>query len=85
MVDDMLKNKRDVYDMFNSIDEERQGFIRKNELRKFFRTKLVIPMQREEFDKLFALFDKTEDEKMEYAEFANVLVPATQKIMEAKK
>lgn len=42
-------------------------------------------MQRDEFEKFFAVFDQTGDDHMEYAEFARVLIPATQKLQEAAK
>lgn len=66
------------------IDEENFGHITKEEMRKFFRTKvnshhifkLIVPMSSSEFDEFFETFKKTKDGNLSYPEFAKIINPA---------
>ncbi|KAM3143825.1 hypothetical protein pb186bvf_004101 [Paramecium bursaria] len=76
----MSNNKVDLFQIFVSIDADGQGSISKDEFKQMLRSKIIIPLDQEEYNDFFKMIDSKEDGQIAFQDFQSIMIPEVEKI-----
>ncbi|CAD8074051.1 unnamed protein product [Paramecium primaurelia] len=76
----MQINKLDLFQIFMTIDQDGSGSVSKDEFKQMLRTRIVIPLDQEEYADFFKLIDNSNDGQIHFNEFQQHMIPEIEKI-----
>ncbi|CAD8169892.1 unnamed protein product [Paramecium octaurelia] len=76
----MQTNKLDLFEIFMTIDQDGSGSVSRDEFKQMLRTRIVIPLDQEEYAEFFKLIDNTNDGQIHFNEFQQHMIPEIEKI-----